>query len=321
MTAAARRGSTTVADRVVRRIAEQAAGEALADRPAARPATGAASVRGGRARVALAVTLPYPAPLGETVRGVQRHVAGRTRELTGLDLSVPRITVTALEPAAVRDRAPAASAAPPEGRAPRRVWSTRGVPVALQAAVATAACAALALDLVLVHVGHRPAAAWRVAAVHWLAGHRPGDPSVVALGALAALLGLWAVVLAVTPGLRGRSTVCAPAPRVVASVDRPAVEALVRDAVGAVPGIGAVRVRARRRVRVRVTLSYGDRARARADVVAAAEEALASCALRRHRAVRARVTPAAAWRPPEPSPVAPEPVPAPSPDAVLEGGL
>ncbi|MET8943351.1 DUF6286 domain-containing protein [Streptomyces sp. NPDC004542] len=307
MTAAAQRGTTTITDRAVRRISERAAGEVLAGSAAARPARGTASVRGRRAEVSLDVTLPYPAPLAETVRGVQEHVAGRTRELTGLDVPGARVEVTAFTTAAAAGTsAPgtsalgsAATASGEAGRTPRRLWSRRRIPAAVLAAVAAVVCGALAADLVRVHTTHHAAAAWRVTAAHWAAGHGPGDTPVVVAGGLTALLGLWMVVLAVTPGMRRRATVLAPAPRVVAAVDRSAVESLVRDAVGRVAGIGAVRVRVRRhRVTVRAGLLFGERGDARAGVTAAAGAAVRSCGLRRAPRLRVRVTPEAVWQPP-----------------------
>ncbi|GAB2926133.1 DUF6286 domain-containing Asp23/Gls24 family envelope stress response protein [Streptomyces heilongjiangensis] len=316
MSTAAQRGTTTIADRAVRRIAERAADEALAERTS----RAAVSVQGHRARVALDVALPYPAPLSESVRSLQEHVAGRTQELTGLDVPTARVRVTSLTPLAGADEgtgehgpSPAAPPAPEAGadgeaaerrpaaaaRTPRRLWSRRRVPVAVLAALGAAVCGALALDLVMVHAAHRPAAAWRVDAVHWLSEHGPGDRPVVVAGGLMALLGVWMIVLAVTPGLRRRTTLRSPGPRVVAAVDRSAVEALTRDAVGEVAGVGEVRVRVRRRrVSVRAALLFGERAAVRADVTAAAGRALASCGLCTPLRTRVRLTPAAVWRPP-----------------------
>ncbi|MBN0043470.1 hypothetical protein JS756_05005 [Streptomyces actuosus] len=112
MTAAAQRGTTTVAERAVRRIAERAATEALPMPPrAAAPAPrGAVSVRGRRAEVSLGVALPGPAPLAETVRGVQERVACRTRGSTGLDVAHTRVEVTALTPPASPGGTPRAAA-------------------------------------------------------------------------------------------------------------------------------------------------------------------------------------------------------------------
>ncbi|MFI5966539.1 DUF6286 domain-containing protein [Streptomyces asoensis] len=337
MTAAARRGTTTVSPRAVRRIAERAAAETLprpggapgdrSTRPArtdgpARPArTGrpvpaarvAASVRGNSARLALGVTLPYPAPLAETVGNLQRHVAQRTGQLTGLDVADARVTVTALAPSVLPPSPlPPPTAAAPGARTPRRRWSGRRVPVTLLTAAAAVGTGALALDLVRVHTAHQAPAAWRTGAVHWLSGHGPGDPAVVVGGALLALAGVWMAVLALTPGRRRRSTLLAPAPRVEAAMDRSAVEALLRDAVGDVEGVTAVRVRAsRRRAVVRAPLAFGDRAAAHAAVTAAARDALAACRLRRTPRLRIVVTPQPLWHPPTPDTGTPSSAPDP----------
>ena len=297
---ASQRGTTTVSERAVRRIDERATTEALPGRPARATAT----VRGRKAEVSLGVTLPYPAPLADGAQDVQRHVVERTRELTGLDVPTARVNVTAL--AAPRySRAPV----PPfeetnSPGTPRRWWSARRVPTALLTSAAALGCGALAVDLIEVHLAHRAAAAWRVSAVHWLSGHGPGDPSVVIAGGLTALLGVWMIVLAVTPGLRHRSTVHAEAERVDAAVDRSAVESLVRDAVADVAGVGAVRVRVRRlRIAVRAGLAFGDRAETSAAVTAAAHAAVTSCRLRREPRIRVTVTPDPVWQPSKPAPV------------------
>jgi len=305
MTAAAQRGTTTVSERAVRRIAERATAEALPGRTAEATAT----VRGRRAELSLGVTLPYPAPLADGVRDVQRHVVERTRELTGLELPTARVSVTSLAPPRY-SRAPVSPTVETDSpganspRTPGRWWSRRRIPVALLTSVAALGCGALALDLVQVHIAHRAAAAWRGSAVHWLSGYGPGDPAVVIAGALTALVGVWMVVLAVTPGHRRRSTVHTAAERVDAAVDRSAVESLVRDAVGDVAGVAAVRVRVRRRrVTVRARLAFGDRAQASAAVTAAARAAVSSCRLRREPRVRIVVVPDPVWQPPGPASV------------------
>ncbi|MFF4904806.1 DUF6286 domain-containing protein [Streptomyces sp. NPDC001260] len=303
MTAAAERGTTTVSQRTVRRIAERAATEARAGRVVG----SAASVRGRSAEVSLKLTLPYPAPLADTVRDVQSHVTERTRHLTGLDVSPPRIGVTSLTPTA--SPAPTAWEALPVAdglRTPRRSWSRRGVPVALLAWAAAVSCGALAFDLFRVHLADRPAAAWRTDAVHWLSAHGPGDPAVVAGGALIALAGAWMILLALAPGRRHQWTAGTPAARVAVAVDRSATVNLVRDAVAAVDGVAAVRVRARRRrVTVRAALAFGDREAARAAVTAAARNTLAACRLRHTPRLRVKVTPDPVWRPPHPEPDTP----------------
>ncbi|MHC5905212.1 DUF6286 domain-containing Asp23/Gls24 family envelope stress response protein [Streptomyces sp. S6] len=296
MTAPAERGTTTVSRRAVRRIAERAATETLPRGDASRTTGSTASVRGGRAELSLGVTLPYPAPLADTLRDVQRHVAARTGQLTGLDVTSTRITVTSLT--ALRGPASPVPQSD-EGRAPRRWWSQRRVPVAALTASAAAACGALAFDLVQVHTAHRTAAPWRVRAVDWLSEHGPGDPAVVAAGALTALLGAWLILLATTPGRRHQSTVRTSAARTDVAVDRSVVRSLVHDAVADVTGTGTVRVRVRgRRVTVRAGLRFGDRTHTRDAVESAARAVLTACDLRRVPRLRATVVPEPDWRPP-----------------------
>ncbi|MFJ2515967.1 DUF6286 domain-containing protein [Streptomyces griseoviridis] len=299
MTTAAQRGTTTVSDKAVRRIAERAATEAL---PGTAGATkGSATVRGRRAEVAVEVPLPYPAPLADTARRVQDHVARRTAQLTGLDLRAPHIGVTSLTPA--RAESPPADTPLAEdtpagstGRTPLRWWSQRRLPMALLTLSAAVACGALAFDLVLVHTGHRPPAAWRTATLDWLSRHGPSATASTVGAVAVALLGVVLIVLAVTPGRRGLLTVTSGSPRLVTAVDRSALASLVEDAVRDTDGIGPVRVRAgRRRVTVRAGLAFGDRDRARSAVRDAARRVLEGCDLRRTPRLRVTVRPEPVW--------------------------
>ncbi|MER5974040.1 Asp23/Gls24 family envelope stress response protein [Streptomyces sp. NPDC002055] len=103
------RGATRVADRVVAKIASQAALEVLRTAPEAhrvptgrgahatvsvRAATQHEDVRGplGEARVRLAVELGYPCDIGAECRAVRRSVAQRVRALAGMH--VPEVSVT-----------------------------------------------------------------------------------------------------------------------------------------------------------------------------------------------------------------------------------
>ncbi|MFE9384861.1 DUF6286 domain-containing protein [Streptomyces sp. NPDC007025] len=379
MTAAARRGTTTVADKVVRKIAEQAAGETLPG-PAAGRASGSASVHGRRASVALRLPLPYPAPLSDTARRVQSHVTDRTRELTGLGVAPARLTVTRLtvpsqsaapgvrdmgaatgpgttngsagvvgavagsgtvpasaplgaspargasavsdaEPTTAdqptaevpadegpadegpADESPTAGRSAAGRRAPRRWWSARRAPVAALILPAAAGCAAVTADVVRVHVAHRPAAAWRTRTVEWLSAHGPGEVPVDVGSAVVAVLGLWMLVLALTPGSRHRFTLAAATPVRNAAVDRATVAALLRDTVGDVDGVAAVRVRVgRRRATVRAALAFGDREQVREQAAAAAHTVLADCLLRRTPRLRVRLIPEPTWQDPDSAP-------------------
>ncbi|MFB7778659.1 DUF6286 domain-containing protein [Streptomyces bauhiniae] len=333
MTTPERRGTTTVSDRAVRRIAGHAVTEALPGR-AARATGSSATVRGGRAEVAVDVALPYPAPLTPTVRRVQDHVTARTAELTGLDVRTARVGVTTLTPDRMTEpdptpdpdrltdptltpeptltpdptAVPESAKAAPRTRVPRRWWAQRRLPLGVLTLLATLTCGALATDLILVTTGHRPAALWRTGALHWLSAHGPGEPPVTAAALGCALLGVWLIVLAVTPGRRGLLTAHSPAPATRVAVDRGAVAALLRDTVAGTEGVDTVAVRVRRRrATVRAALAFGDRAAARDQITDAARSVLAECGLRRPLCLRVAVRPLPVWTPP-PAETAPVPL-------------
>ncbi|MFI0977307.1 DUF6286 domain-containing protein [Streptomyces sp. NPDC021093] len=192
--APAERGTTTIADRAVRRIAARSALEALhGDGPAARTAhpTGAATAapttapttapsalpsatvsRTGRtATVALRLSVPYEADLADTGERLQQHVARRTAELTGLTVPPPEVRVTSLSGIQRRGRVtvtrPQAVDVPqvppaaeylgaPEPAPPkaRRPWSPRRLPVFLVAFVGAAGAAYLLGEAVARRTGH-----------------------------------------------------------------------------------------------------------------------------------------------------------------------
>jgi hypothetical protein len=95
----AERGETTVVERVVAKLAVQAAREALRSAPAARfvpPGSrhwprASARVRDDKARVRVLVELGYPSDIGAQCDAVRRQVAARVRELAGMD--VPHVAV------------------------------------------------------------------------------------------------------------------------------------------------------------------------------------------------------------------------------------
>ncbi|MGW5399629.1 DUF6286 domain-containing Asp23/Gls24 family envelope stress response protein [Streptomyces sp. NPDC003952] len=305
MTVAAARGSTTIADKAVRKIAERAAGEAL-PAPLAGTAKGSATVRGRRASVNLDVALPYPAPLSATLRGVQQHVADRTRQLTGLEIASPRVTVTRLAgpSVCVTESLPVTQTAgrrvPGGARSARRWWSARRAPMAVLLLVATAVCAAVTADVVRVHTTHHVAAAWRLHVVDWLAGHEAGDLPVTVAALAVAAAGVWLLAMAFTPGRRGQLTLAGEQPHESAAVDRSTVAALVRDAVSAVDGVETVRVRAgRRRLTVRAGLAFGDRETALRRATDATDRVLNDCLLRRTPRRKVTVLPEPTWQAPD----------------------
>ncbi|MFJ9906442.1 hypothetical protein ACIRVK_26705 [Streptomyces sp. NPDC101152] len=86
------RGVTRIADRVVSRIAAQAAREALADRSApTAPPYATVVVHHEAVRISLHLELDYPCDIGARCAQVRRHVASRVRELVGME--VPEVAV------------------------------------------------------------------------------------------------------------------------------------------------------------------------------------------------------------------------------------
>ncbi|MEU1279276.1 DUF6286 domain-containing protein [Streptomyces sp. NPDC005805] len=294
------RGATTVAGRAVRRIASAAAAEALPGRAAA-VGTVSAAVRGREAVVSLGIALPAGAPVARSARLLRDHVSARTGELTGLDVSVARVGISALTsppPGRAHDGTAAVAPADWGARPTRRDLSPRRLPATLSALLAAMVCAAGAVWAASL-AGVRPgesAGGWyasAVDAVDVLPGHGPGDRLLPVFGGALVVLGLVLLWAAVAPGHRGRLSALSPAPGSVAvSVDRAAVARRVGDVVSGVPGVDGVTVRVRRRrAAVRARLAFGDRDSARRAVTDTAAQALAGSGLGRVPRVRVTVTP------------------------------
>jgi uncharacterized alkaline shock family protein YloU len=105
---AADRGSLRIADRVVAKIAAQAAGEVLSGAPGAelvphdvRPHA-SVSLRKDTARLRLTLELGYPADIGSVCGTVRSHVTRRVRALTGMDVPEVAVEVERLHSAAAR---------------------------------------------------------------------------------------------------------------------------------------------------------------------------------------------------------------------------
>ncbi|MFJ6698442.1 DUF6286 domain-containing protein [Streptomyces sp. NPDC091272] len=148
------------------------------------------------------------------------------------------------------------------GSAPRRrFWSARRIPAGVAAAVLLGACGLLLYDVVAVRAG-RSAMSWRRELATALSG-RPLDQVWVQVGSgLAVGLGLWLVVLAVTPGLRsllpmsGQGGAAADG-EVRAGLERNAAALVLRDRAMEVPGVQGARVRVGRgRVTVRAVSHF-----------------------------------------------------------------
>ncbi|WP_018571368.1 Asp23/Gls24 family envelope stress response protein [Streptomyces sp. PsTaAH-124] len=103
----AERGATVIPDRVVERIAAQAARTAQAGRAAVPPERGgatapsaSAAVRTGSVRLHLALDLPYPTDLPRVCERIRQDVAEQVATLTGLRVGEVTLTVRRLVTAA-----------------------------------------------------------------------------------------------------------------------------------------------------------------------------------------------------------------------------
>ena len=150
---------------------------------------------------------------------------------------------------------PPAAQAPSGGRA-RRFRSPRRVPAAVTALLVLGGAGLLLYDVAAVRAG-RSAMRWRKVVAGELARRPLDDTWIITGAAVATALGLWLLLLALTPGLRqvlalrrgpGRDR---PGPR------RDAAGLLLRDRTLEVPGVQSVRVAVgRRRARVRAASHF-----------------------------------------------------------------
>lgn len=315
---AGERGTTAIADRVVRKIAEQSAREAVAG-SGGRVTGGSASVHGTRAEVSVGIALAYRGSAGEATRAVREHVAARTAHLTGLRLPAPRIRVrefvtagvpgpaepedtgpsggTAAAPTAAAPTAVAPSGTREPGPYRTRSWSERRLPAGVLALLAVTGAAALLQDLAAVRLLGHPPAPWRRQLLGRLTADGPADLPAWAAAALV-LAGLWLVALALTPGRRGALVMAAPEPGVRAVIRRRPAGRMVRTALAEVPGITGVPVRAgRRRITVRAELAHGERARADGQVAEAVAASVRGLGLAAPLRTRVRLRTAPTWRP------------------------
>ncbi|MFI6697395.1 DUF6286 domain-containing Asp23/Gls24 family envelope stress response protein [Streptomyces sp. NPDC050509] len=307
MTAAAEpaeRGTTRVADRVVRRIAGRAAAQALG--PGGEVLRVSAEAKGGGSwRLRLDVALAYPVRLETAGARLQEEVSARTAELTGLKIGPAEVRISRLDPSrgtGVPGPRTEADAAAGEAGAPRRrsrrPWSERRVPAAVLAAGGAALCGLLLADLVAVALGGTAAGA-RTRLLEWVSEQAAGGTAVTVGGVVAVVAGLWLLLAGLTPGLRGRLAMTDAADGTRAALDRSAVGALVHHGAAEVPGVSRVRVRVGRgATAVRATVGFGDLDEARKGVARAVAEVVDRLGPARPPRIRVRVSPDAHWRAP-----------------------
>ncbi|MGP3949989.1 DUF6286 domain-containing protein [Streptomyces sp. 7N604] len=158
------------------------------------------------------------------------------------------------------ERPPEALASDGEPRPSPRPWSPRRIPAALAALVVLVGAGMLLVDVVSVRAGNE-AAAWRKDLADELASRPVDDVWMLTGAAVAAALGLWLIVLALTPGSRNLLPLHILDSRgsMRAVLDRRGAAQLLRDAAMRVPGVSRARVRVRRRrVKVRADVRFRD---------------------------------------------------------------
>ncbi|MEU0969921.1 DUF6286 domain-containing protein [Streptomyces sp. NPDC005917] len=175
------------------------------------------------------------------------------------------------------------------GHRTHRPWSQRRIPAALVASVILVAAVAALVDVIAVRAG-RPAAAWRRHVADELATRSVDDVWMLTGAAVAAAVGVWLIVLALTPGLRHWLPLRSPAPGLRASLDRDGAADLLRDAAMRVPGVSKARIRVRRhRVKARADVRFRDPRQVKDDLTAVLDEERDRLALARPPRIVVRV--------------------------------
>ncbi|MCD9593056.1 DUF6286 domain-containing protein [Streptomyces sp. 8ZJF_21] len=187
----------------------------------------------------------------------------------------------------------------------KRFWSARRVPAGIVALVVFAVSGLLLYDVAAVRSG-RPAMRWREWLADQLAARPLDDPWIMSGAALLAALGVWMVVLALTPGLRGLLPMRSPGAgaekdvedaeagvagvAVRAGIDRASAGLVLRDRAMEVPGVRSARVDVgRRRIRARALAHFRDLDEVRADLDTALHEGIHQLGLARRPALSVRV--------------------------------
>ncbi|MFF4793800.1 DUF6286 domain-containing protein [Streptomyces sp. NPDC001276] len=214
-------------------------------------------------------------------------------EPQGSDGTTQRLPVLEKDDTLGRPAAPDTDGSPPvqvgaDGRG-GRFWSVRRVPAGIVALLLLIAAGAFLYDIAAVRAG-RPALRWRRELARQLA-QRPLDDTWVLAGAgVAAVLGLWLIVLAATPGLRRLLPMRRTHPDVRAGLHREAAALVLRDRAMEIAGVRSVRVRLRRRrADVRVVSHFRALEEVRADLDTVLAEAVRGLGLIRPPALSVRV--------------------------------
>lgn len=183
------------------------------------------------------------------------------------------------------DDVPAPAPAPGSGR----FWSARRLPAAVVALLLAALAGVLLYDVAAVRADR--SALWvRRELTRQLAERTLDDIWVLVGAGVAAALGLWLILLAVTPGLRDVLPMRRPHPDVRAGLHRGAAALVLRDRAMEVAGVQSVHVRAgRRRADVRAVSHFRDLDDVRTELDAVLGDAVRGLGLARTPALSVRV--------------------------------
>jgi hypothetical protein len=164
----------------------------------------------------------------------------------------------------------------------RRFRSGRRVPSAITAAVLLALAGLFLYDIASVRAD-RKAMRWRVRLADELATRHLGDVWIILGASVAAAVGLWLIVLALTPGRRSVLPMARHgAAGVRAGIDRHAAELVLRDRAMEVSGVRWARVAVgRRRITARATSHFRELEDVRRELTAALGEAVRQLGLAR----------------------------------------
>lgn len=174
------------------------------------------------------------------------------------------------------------------GRA-RRLWSQRRVPAVVVSLLLLAATGMLLYDVISVRAG-RSAMSWRRSLADRFATTQLDHPAVLAAAALAVVLGIWLLVLAVTPGMRRLLPMRKERARVRAVLERDAAGLVLRDRAMGVSGVRSARIEVRRRkVRARAQAHFRDLDAVRGDLESALADGIRTLGLARRPRLSVRV--------------------------------
>lgn len=178
---------------------------------------------------------------------------------------------------------PGTTAGDDSGRHVHRFWSARRVPATIVAMLAAAGTGLFLYDVAAVRTG-RSTMRWRRTLADELATRPLDDLWLIAGAALAMALGLWLMILAITPGLRGLLPMRPPAEAadVHAGLDCSAAALVLRDRAMEVAGIQSARINVgRRKIRARARSHFRELDEVRADLEAALQDGVRQLGLAR----------------------------------------